>query len=47
MSSFTKFDAGMSIIYDPHASEVLKGDYWRVGSAFSFYVGDEADGVAV
>jgi len=47
MSSFTNFDAGMSIIYDPHASEVLKGDYWRVGSAFSYYVGNEADGVTV
>ena len=44
MSSFNSFDAELYIVYDPIASDKLGKDYWRVAKAFSFYIGDVADG---
>lgn len=40
---FTKFDANLDISYDAEASRTLNKDYWRVTTAFKYYVGVEQD----
>jgi hypothetical protein len=41
MSSFTRFDAKLKVVYDKGASEILKKDYWRVEEGFRYYLGYE------
>jgi len=40
---FTAFNAPLDTIYDEAASETLDRDYWRVGKAFRFYLGDPSE----
>ncbi|MBW6072635.1 DUF1353 domain-containing protein [Pseudomonas aeruginosa] len=44
MSSYTKFNAKMSIQYDDDASVILGDDYWRIMETFQYDIGSEGSG---
>lgn len=41
MENFTSFTAKPLIYYDDEASELLKGDYYRVAESFRYYLGEK------
>ncbi len=41
MENFTSFTAKPVIYYDDEASELLKGDYYRVAESFRYYLGEK------
>lgn len=41
MSEFVSFTAKPLIYYDDDASELLKGDYFRVAESFRYYLGEK------
>lgn len=47
MSTYTKFNAPLSIKYETDLSKVKGRDFWSVSVPFSFYVGKVEDNVVV
>lgn len=47
MSSFTRFDAAVSVQFDPEASKVMGSEHWRLMTGFRYYVGAKDSSIYV